>query len=37
MLTLAEFTAVLSLMIAAFGLGYKLGCDKRNDSKKTQE
>ena len=37
MLTLAEFISVLSLVIAAFGLGYRLGHDKRNDTHKTQE
>jgi hypothetical protein len=37
MLTLAEFVAVLGLVITAFGLGYRLGRDKRNDTKKTQE
>ena len=37
MLTFAEFVAVLGLVITAFGLGYRLGRDKRNDTKKTQE
>lgn len=37
MLTLAEFIAVLGLIISAFGLGYRLGRDKRNDTKNTQE
>ena len=37
MLTFAEFIAVLSLVIAAFGLGYRLGRDKRNDTKNKQE
>ena len=37
MLTLAEFIAVLGLVISAFGLGYRLGRDKRNDTKNTQK
>ena len=37
MLTFAEFVAVLGLVITAFGLGYRFGRDKRNDTKKTQE
>ncbi len=34
MLSIAEFVAILSLVIAAFGLGYVIGRDKRNDVKK---
>ncbi len=37
MLTLAEYVAVLSLTIAAFGIGYMLGRDKRNDTKKNEK
>jgi len=37
MLTFAEFVSVLGLVVAAFGLGYRLGRDKRNDTRKTQE
>ena len=36
MLTFGEFLAVLSLMIAAFSLGYRLGRDKRNDTNETK-
>ena len=36
MLTLGEFLAVLSLTITAFGLGYRLGRDKRNDINETK-
>ena len=32
MMTFAEFVSVVSLVIAAFGLGYRLGRDKHNDS-----
>jgi len=37
MLTFAEFIAVFGLVISAFGLGYRLGRDKQNDTKNTQE
>ena len=37
MLTLAEFIAITGVVIAAFGLGYRLGRDKRNDAKDTRE
>ena len=37
MLTFSEFIAVLGLTLSAFGLGYRLGRDKRNDTKNTQE
>ena len=37
MMSLAEFVAVLSLVIAAFALGYQIGRDKRNDTKKTKK
>ena len=39
MLTLSEFIAVLSLCIASFTLGYRLGRDRssNDDSKKKQE
>ena len=37
MLSFADFVAVVSLTIAAFGLGYRLGRDKRNDTKNIQE
>ena len=37
MLTLAEFIAVIGVVIAAFGLGYRLGRDKRSDAKDTRE
>ena len=33
MITLANFIAVIGITIAAFGLGYRLGRDKRNDVK----
>ena len=36
MLTLGEFLAVLSLMITAFSLGYRLGRDKRKDTDETK-
>ena len=37
MLTLGEFLAVLSLTIAAFSIGYRLGRDKRNDTDETKD
>ncbi len=37
MLTLAEYVAVLSLAIAAFRIGYMLGRDKRNNTKKNEK
>ena len=37
MLTLAEFIAVTGVVIAAFGLGYRLGRDKRKNVKDTRE
>ena len=36
MLTLGEFLAVLSLTIAAFSIGYRLGRDKRKDTDETK-
>ena len=37
MVTLSEFIAVISIVIAAFGLGYRLGRDRRNLNDKTKE
>ena len=37
MLTLSNFIAILGMLLTAFGLGYKLGRDKRNDVDKTQK
>jgi hypothetical protein len=37
MVSLSEFIAVTGIVIAAFGLGYRLGRDKRQDDKNTQE
>ena len=33
MVSLSEFIAVIGVVIAAFGLGYRLGRDKRHDDK----
>ena len=36
MLTLGEFLAVVSLVVTVFGLGYRLGHDKKNDTNETK-
>ncbi len=37
MVSISEFIAVIGVVIAAFGLGYRLGRDKRHDDKNTRE
>ncbi len=37
MLTMSEFIAILSLCIASFSLGYRLGRDKSSDSEKKEQ
>ncbi len=37
MLTLSNFIAILSMLLAAFGLGYKLGKDAKDNTDNTQK
>ncbi len=37
MVSLSEIIAVIGVVIAAFGLGYRLGRDKRHDVKNARE
>ena len=36
MLTLGEFLAIISLTFTTFGIGYRLGRDKRKDTDETK-
>ena len=37
MLTLSNFIATLSMMLTAFGLGYKIGKDAKDNTDNTQK
>ena len=37
MFSLSELIAVLGVCISAFGLGYKIGRDKRDDERETKK